>query len=237
MARAGDPLLSVSGLSVFHGQFRALRDVDMEVRPREVVSIIGANGAGKSSLLRAVLGQVDRMTGTIRFQGRSIGGLPTPDIVASGVAVVPEGRRLFPSLTVEENLMVGWDLGRRGGFQLPEIYNLFPALRGRRRQRAGQLSGGEQQMVALGRALLADPRLLLCDEISMGLAPRIVDSLYALIPEIRRRGIAIVLVEQDVSRSLAAADRFYCLLEGAVSLAGRPSETDRNTIMRHYFGA
>lgn len=231
------PLLSISGLSVFYDQFQALRDINMEISSGEVVAIIGANGAGKSSLLKAILGQVGRVSGSIRFEGRDIAGLPTTAIVAAGIALVPEGRRLFPSLTVEENLGIGWDVGRQGALRIAEIYDMFPVLGARRHQRAGQLSGGEQQMAALGRALLANPSLLLCDELSLGLAPRIVDRIYALIPEIRRRGITIVLVEQDISRSLAVSDRFYCLLEGKVTLSGRPSQTDRERIMRHYFGA
>jgi len=231
------PLLSISGLSVFYGAFQALHGIGMEILRGEVVAVIGANGAGKSSLLRAILGQAGRVSGTIRFDGRDIAALPTTAIVAGGIGFVPEGRRLFPSLTVEENLGIGWDVGRRGGMRLAEIYAMFPALEARRHHRAGQLSGGEQQMAALGRALLADPSLLLCDELSLGLAPRIVDRIYALIPEIRRRGITIVLVEQDISRSLAVSDRFYCLLEGRVALHGRPFQTDREQIMRHYFGA
>jgi branched-chain amino acid transport system ATP-binding protein len=232
-----DPLLSIHGLSVSYGQFQALHDVSLEVGRGEVVAIIGANGAGKSSLLKAIVGQAGRVRGTICFAGRDIAALPTSAIVTAGIALVPEGRRLFPSLTVEENLTIGWDLGRRGGLRLAEIYEMFPVLLARRHQRAGQLSGGEQQMAALGRALLADPQLLLCDELSLGLAPRIVDRIYTLMPEICRRGITIMLVEQDISRSLAVCDRFYCLLEGRIALSGRPSETDRDSIMRHYFGA
>ncbi|PPQ39024.1 ABC transporter ATP-binding protein [Rhodopila globiformis] len=232
-----EPLLSVHGLSVSYGRFQALHEISLAVGRGEVVAIIGANGAGKSSLLNAIMGQAGRVSGAIRFAGRDIAALPTPAIVAAGIALVPEGRRLFPSLTVEENLAIGWDLGRRGGLRVAEIYAMFPVLLARRHQRAGQLSGGEQQMAALGRALLADPRLLLCDELSLGLAPRIVDRIYALMPEIRRRGITVVLVEQDISRSLAVCDRFYCLLEGRVVLSGRPAETDRDSIMQHYFGA
>lgn len=232
-----EPLLVIHGLSVSYGQFRALHDVSLQVERGEVVAIIGANGAGKSSLLKAIVGQAGRVSGTIRFAGRDIAALPTSAIVAAGIALVPEGRRLFPSLTVEENLTIGWDLGRQGGLHAAEIYEMFPVLLARRHQRAGQLSGGEQQMAALGRALLTNPHLLLCDELSLGLAPRIVDRIYALMPEIRRRGITIMLVEQDISRSLAVCDRFYCLLEGRIALSGRPSETDRDSIMRHYFGA
>jgi branched-chain amino acid transport system ATP-binding protein len=230
-------LLSVEGLSVFHGQFRALQSVDITVAAGEIVSIIGANGAGKSSLLKAIVAQVDRVEGSIHYDGQDITRRPTPVIVSAGIALVPEGRRLFQSLTVEENLMIGWQLGRRNGASLDSIFDLFPALRDKRRQPARQLSGGQQQMVALGRALLADPQLLLCDEISFGLAPSVVNDLYELLPRINRQGVGILLVEQDIGRALAIADRFYCLLEGRVSLTGRPGETDRDTITRHYFGS
>src|SRR5271154_4675335 len=173
-------LLSIEGLSVFHGQFQAVAKVNLSVEAGEIVSIIGANGAGKSSLLRAIVGDVDRTEGAIRLDGVDIAGRSTAAIVASGVALVPEGRRLFPSLTVEENLHLGWEVGRRGEIGLDEVYGYFPILRERRRQRAGQLSGGQQQMAALGRALLVSPRLLLCDEISLGLAPTIINNLYAI---------------------------------------------------------
>jgi branched-chain amino acid transport system ATP-binding protein len=233
----GAPLLSIEKLSVYHGQFRALDGIKIAVEAGEIVSIIGANGAGKSSLLRAIVAQVDRVEGRIMFDGVDISGQPTRAIAANGIALVPEGRRLFPLLTVEENLMIGWHIGRRGGLGLTEIFDLFPVLRDKCHQPAGLLSGGQQQMVALGRALLADPRLLLCDEISLGLAPTVVNDLYTLLLSINRRGIGILLVEQDIRRSLAIASRFYCLLEGRVSLAGRPDEFDRATITRHYFGS
>ena len=231
------PLLSVEGLSVFYGHFRALSGVDLSVGAGEIVSIIGANGAGKSSFLKAVMGQAGRASGAVRLGGRDILALSTREIVAAGVALVPEGRRLFPSLTVRENLNIGWELGRKGDIGLSTIYSWFPILEERRNQRARELSGGQQQMVALGRALLANPRLLLCDEISLGLAPRIVNELYAIIPRIRDRGIGIVIVEQDISRSLDVADRFYCFLEGEVSLSGRPADVSREVIIQHYFGA
>jgi branched-chain amino acid transport system ATP-binding protein len=229
-------LLSIEELSVYYGQFRALFDVSMSVGEGEIVSIIGANGAGKSSLLRAIVGQAPRLTGKMQFEGRELAGMRTSEIVASGIALVPEGRRLFPSLTVEENLNIGWEVGRHGGLKRDDVYAYFPVLKEKRRQRASELSGGQQQMVALGRALLADPKLLLCDEISLGLAPVIIDELYRIIPAIRDRGVSIVLVEQDITRSLAVADRFYCLLEGRVNLSGRPSETSRDLVVQHYFG-
>jgi branched-chain amino acid transport system ATP-binding protein len=236
LSAVAGPILSIENLSVFYGQFRAVNAISLEVNEGEIVSIIGANGAGKSSLLKAVVGQVPRIEGAIRFQGSDLAGHSTAEVVGSGVALVPEGRRLFPSLTVEENLTIGWEVGRRGSIGFDDIYAYFPILKERRRQRASELSGGQQQMVAFGRALLADPKLLLCDEISLGLAPVIIDELYKIIPAIRDRGVAVVLVEQDITRSLAVADRFYCLLEGRVNLSGRPSEVSRETVVQHYFG-
>jgi branched-chain amino acid transport system ATP-binding protein len=233
----GSPLLSVEHLSVFYGAFRAVDVVDLSVNAGEIVSIIGANGAGKSTLLKAIIGQADRTEGRIRFAGTDLSGRSTPRIVAGGIVLVPEGRRLFASLTVEENLRLGWEAGRKGEIGMADVWELFPMLRERRRQNAGLLSGGQQQMVALGRGLLANPRVLLCDEISLGLAPAIINDLYAIIPQVKARGIAIVIVEQDITRSLAVADRFYCLLEGRVSLAGRPEEVSRDAVIRHYFGA
>ena len=236
MARREPPLLSVEALSVFYGHFRAVDRLDFEVAAGEIVSIIGANGAGKSTLLKAIVGRADRIEGRISLFGSDLGGRSTAEIAAAGIALVPEGRRLFPSLTVEENLRLGWEVGRKGDIGFAEIWRLFPVLQERRRQKASQLSGGEQQMTALGRGLLANPRLLLCDEISLGLAPLIINDLYAIIPAIKARGIAIVVVEQDISRSLAVADRFYCLLEGRVSRTGRPAETNREELMPYYFG-
>jgi branched-chain amino acid transport system ATP-binding protein len=230
------PLLSVEALSVFYGHFRALSDIDLSVGAGEIVSIIGANGAGKSSLMKAIVGQVDRIEGSIRLDGADLVGRRTAEIAKAGVALVPEGRRLFPSLTVEENLRIGQEVGREGGIGFEDVYRMFPVLKERRRQMARQLSGGQQQMVAVGRALLANPKLLLCDEISLGLAPVIIGDLYEMLPKIRERGIGILVVEQDISRSLAVADRFYCLLEGRVNLSGRPAETSRDIVASHYFG-
>jgi branched-chain amino acid transport system ATP-binding protein len=232
----GTPLLSVEALSVFYGHFRALSDIDLSVGAGEIVSIIGANGAGKSSLMKAIVGQVDRIEGSIRLDGADLVGRRTAEIAKAGVALVPEGRRLFPSLTVEENLRIGQEVGREGGIGFEDVYRMFPVLKERRRQMARQLSGGQQQMVAVGRALLANPKLLLCDEISLGLAPVIIGDLYEMLPKIRERGIGILVVEQDISRSLAVADRFYCLLEGRVNLSGRPAETSRDIVASHYFG-
>lgn len=233
----GEALLDIRNLSVSYGKFRALFGIDLEVGEGEIVSIIGANGAGKSSLLKAIIGNIPHVEGAIRFAGRDILGVPTSAIVAAGIALVPEGRRLFPSLTVEENLELGWEVGRRGEVTMAQVFDWFPILGERRRQPATQLSGGQQQMVALGRALLTSPRLLLCDEISLGLAPVVIDELYRIIPAIRERGVSILLVEQDITRSLAVADRFYCLLEGKVNLTARPGEVSRDLVTQRYFGS
>ena len=233
---AEGPLLAVEGVSAFYEGFRALDHIDIVVGAGEIVSIIGANGAGKSTLLKAIIGQADRVDGRILFAGENILGRATAAIVAAGIVLVPEGRRLFPSLTVEENLRLGWNVGRKGEFGFDAMWQLFPQLAERKRQKAASLSGGEQQMVALGRALLANPKLLLCDEISLGLAPMLVNELYALIPRIKQRGVGIVVVEQDIARSLDIADRFYCLLEGRVVLSGRPADFGRDAVVQHYFG-
>lgn len=233
---ADDILLSVERLSVFYGPFRALSDVDLEVRAGEIVSIIGANGAGKSSLMKAIVGQADQIEGRICFLGDDLAARSTAEIAKAGIALVPEGRRLFPSLTVEENLTIGLEVGRPGEIGFDEVYRMFPVLEERRKQLVRNLSGGQQQMVALGRGLLANPRLLLCDEISLGLAPVVINGLYDVIPKIRDRGIGILIVEQDITRSLAVAERFYCLLEGRVNLSGRPADTSRDIVASHYFG-
>ena len=235
-AGAAAPLLRLEDVHAGYGEIEVLRGVSVGVGAGEIVSIIGANGAGKSTLLKAIIGQGGRIEGRIAFAGDMIVGRSTAAIVALGIVLVPEGRRLFPSLTVEENLWLGWSVGRKGAFGFAELWRLFPQLANRRRQQAGSLSGGQQQMVALGRALLANPRLLLCDEISLGLAPIVIDELYALLPRIKESGVGIVVVEQDISRSLAIADRFYCLLEGRIVLAGRPGAVGREVVMRHYFG-
>jgi branched-chain amino acid transport system ATP-binding protein len=236
-SRSPQALLAIRDLGVSYDKFRALSDIAFDVAAGEIVAVIGANGAGKSTLLKSIVGQSGTVVGDIAFNGRSIIGQSTARTIASGVALVPEGRRLFAPLTVEENLTLGWETGRKGEMTLEKLYGEFPALAVLRNRRAGLLSGGQQQLVAIGRALLANPSLLLCDEISLGLSPKIVDELYAYIPRIRDRGIAIVIVEQDVSRALKISDRFYCLLEGRISLSGRPRDTDRDAITHAYFGS
>lgn len=236
-ARNGNgELLATEKLCVYYDQFQAVRNVDLTLECGEIVALIGANGAGKSSFLKAIMGQVDRIGGLIRYRGQSLARLSTPEIAAAGIALVPEGRRLFPSLTVDENLRIGLSIGRRGPITIEQVYRWFPVLAERRNHFARSLSGGEQQMVALGRALVTNPRLLLCDEISLGLAPVVVNELYELLPSLRSNGMGIIVVEQDVRRSLAMTDRFYCFLEGAVCFSGRSQKTDRETIMDYYFG-
>jgi len=232
-------LLETSRLDVFYGDFQALFGVDVAVEEGETVAIIGANGAGKSSFLKALAGLAPAARAdAIRLDGRPIGGTPAYRIVKLGIALVPEGRRLFPSLSVEENLLMGGH-GRTAdrGWSLDGVYALFPVLRERRAQAATTLSGGQQQMVAIGRALMSNPRVLLCDEISLGLAPSVVRDVYRALEEVGRRGTTVVIVEQDLSAALAAADRVYCFMEGRVTLEGRPQELSRQAIHAAYFGA
>jgi branched-chain amino acid transport system ATP-binding protein len=229
-------LLATRGLRAFYGDFQALFDVDIEVGGGETVAIIGANGAGKSTLLRAVAGVLDTAPDMVMFDGRPIGHLAPHDMVRQGIAMVPEGRRLFPSLSVEENLLIGGDYARRGGWTLKRVYELFPVLAERRRQAATSLSGGQQQMVAIGRALMSNPRLLLCDELSLGLAPVVIRGIYERLALISAEGTTLVIVEQDINRALEAADRFYCLQKGRVSLSGEASTARREAITTAYFG-
>lgn len=231
------PLLEVRNLDAFYGDFQALFGIDLEVSENEIIAIIGANGAGKSTFIRALLNHQVRTGGSIRLDDTPIAGRPTEIIARLGLAVTPEGRGMFPSLTVEENLLLGTSTGRTGRWALTDVYQLFPALADMRRRPVAQTSGGQQQMVAIGRALLANPRILLCDEISLGLAPIVINDLYHLLPTIRSSGIAVVLVEQDVLRARAASDRFYCFLEGRISLSGKSADFDLDAISRAYFGS
>src|SRR4051812_43641969 len=215
-----DPLLNVRALDAHYGDFQALFGVSMRVQEGEVVAVIGANGAGKSTLLKCIAGAMPVRHNAIQFYGVSIGGDPAHEVVSRGIALVPEGRRLFPSLTVEENLLIGGQVRRPGPWSLARIYQLFPRLAERRDLSSTALSGGEQQMVALGRALMSDPKLLLCDEISLGLAPIVTRDISARLPSITAEGTSLVIVEQDIAQALAAASQVYCLQEGRVAFAG-----------------
>ncbi|TJV24410.1 MAG: ABC transporter ATP-binding protein [Mesorhizobium sp.] len=230
-------MLETRGLTANYGQFRALFGVDISVAAGECVAIIGANGAGKSTLMRSITGVIGNEPGMVLHRGESIGALSSAQIMKRGIAMVPEGRRLFPSLTVEENLLVGGQARKvPGPWNLDAVYDLFPILRERRKSPGTALSGGQQQMVAIGRALMSNPQLLLCDEISLGLAPVVIRDIYAALPRIREGGAAIVLVEQDIGKALAVADRVYCMMEGRVTLAARTAEVTREDIHSAYFG-
>jgi len=229
-------LLEVSRLDAFYGDMQALFDVDLEASAGEVVALIGANGAGKSTLIGSIAGTVGSKLGTITFDGKPLAALRPWDVVAHGIAVVPEGRRLFPSLTVEENLLMGAHARHKQARTLKDIYSIFPQLERKRKNLATALSGGEQHMVAIGRALISNPRLLMCDELSLGLAPVIVQDIYTILGTIRSLGLTMLIVEQNVSRALAFADRAYCLQEGRVSLSGPTAQLTHEDVSNAYFG-
>ena len=229
-------LLEVAGVDAHHGQLQALFGVDLAVDDGDTVAMIGANGAGKSTLLHTIAGALRPTRGTVTFAGASLAGVAADRRVGLGIALVPEGRRLFPSLTVEENLLVGAHRRRRGAWNVARVVELFPWLDRLRNRRAAYLSGGEQQAVAIGRALMANPRLLLLDEVSLGLAPAVVKQVYVALPGIVAEGATVIVVEQDIGQALAVARHVTCLLEGRVSLQGRPAELTRDRITAAYFG-
>ena len=234
-----DRALNVDGINVYYDDFHALWDISLEVKRGQIVSIIGSNGSGKSTLLNALAGQLPPRSGTISYFGQSIAGRPPYETVAGGLALVPEGRRVFPRLTVFENLFMGsyTPKARKNRLRsLDNIYELFPRLQERRNQMANSLSGGEQQMLAIGRALMSEPKVLLCDEISLGLAPIIIKGIYQKIRQINEQGLTIVLVEQDITRSLKAADYAYVMLEGRVVLEGNPDNMTEDQVKKAYFG-
>lgn len=229
-------LLETRGLTAFYGDFQALFDIDFRIECNETVAIIGSNGAGKSTLLKSIIGLVRAKAEAIYFDGKAIGGNPAYRIVAQGISMVPEGRRLFPSLSVEENLSIGAYSKRQGPWNLEAVYAVFPMLKEKRNVAATALSGGQQQMVAIGRALMANPRLLLCDEISLGLAPVIIKEIYAQLERITANGTTLIVVEQDIKQAMAVSDRVYCVREGRVVLEGRPPDLGREEITKAYFG-
>jgi len=231
-------LLSTHGLTAHYGQFQALFGVDITLEPGECVAIIGANGAGKTTLLRALSGILKSDAGAIRFNNEAVGDRPADEILRRGIAMVPEGRKLFPSLSVEENLLIGAHARKvPGPWSLEAIYALFPILRERRNSPGTALSGGQQQMVAIGRALMSNPAVMLCDEISLGLAPVVIRDIYNALPHIRSGGAALIIVEQDIGQALKVADRVYCMMEGRVTLSGAAGDLSREAIHNAYFGA
>src|SRR6476469_3893225 len=231
-----EPLLEVRALDAYYGDFQALFGVSLRLAAGEVVAVIGANGAGKSTLLKCIAGVIASRRDAIVFDGEPTGDEPAHAVVARGIALVPEGRRLFPSLSVEENLLIGGQLQRRGPWNLKRVYELFPMLEQHRHQPSPSLSGGQQQMVAIGRALMSNPRLLLCDEISLGLAPIVIRDIYASIPAIAAEGLSLVIVEQDIVQALKTARHVYCLQEGRVALQGEAKTLTREQISAAYFG-
>ena len=236
MSAAPEAVLATENLTAFYGDFQALFGIDVHVGRGETVAIIGANGAGKSTFLKSVIGQLPSAPEQVAFEGEPIGHLPAHEIVRRGVALVPEGRLLFPSLSVEENLRLGAFGKRSGPWRIERVHELFPVLRERRATPGTALSGGEQQMCAIGRALMSNPTLLLCDELSLGLAPVIIRQLYAVLPVIVSEGTTVVVVEQDINQALSVADRVYCFQEGRVSLQGRPDDLSREDVATAYFG-
>ncbi len=229
-------LLKVEGLDCRYGLLQAVRGVSFEVAQGEIVALIGANGAGKTTLLRAIAGAHRPHAGSVTFDGDDVTRVPAHTRVARGIALVPEGRRLFPTLTVEENLRVAAAGNRRGRWNMQAVLDAFPLIQARRHMPAATLSGGEQQAVAIGRALMSNPRLLLLDEVSLGLAPVVVDAVYKSLANVINEGATVVLVEQDLTRALRVAGRVICLLEGRVVLEGEARSLDRDRVVNAYFG-
>jgi branched-chain amino acid transport system ATP-binding protein len=231
-----DRTLEIENLSVFHGSAQAVDGFSMSLNRGEMLALIGANGAGKSTLFKAICGLVPARSGDILLGGERINSFSPNRIVGMGLAMVPEGRRLFRSLSVEENLTIGGHVGRRGPWSLQKVYDVFPALRERRRHPATALSGGQQQMVAIGRALMSNPDVLLLDELSLGLAPIVIKGIYELLPRILGEGLSTILVEQDVARAMKVSDKLICMLEGRIALEGHSRAFSRDQISAAYFG-
>lgn len=231
-----DPLLSTHELEAHYGDFQALFGISADVYPGEVISIIGANGAGKTTLMRSITGLVKNSPEMVLWKGRPVGALRADQIAHLGIAMVPEGRQLFPSLSVEENLVIGGQSGRKGAWDLEKVFDLFPVLKERRNVPSTALSGGQQQMVAIGRALMSNPDILLFDEISLGLAPIVIKSIYDALPDIIGGGMSAIIVEQDIAKALSVSSRVYCIQEGRISLSGKPDELSREQISAAYFG-
>lgn len=229
-------MLESRKLASYYGDFQALFGIDLHVDNNEVVSLIGANGAGKTTAMRTITGLLPCDSNMVLWNNQAIGQLRADQIAKLGIAMVPEGRQLFPSLSVEENLKIGAQSKRDGFWNLSQVYELFPILGERRSQGSTTLSGGQQQMVAIGRALMANPEIILFDEISLGLAPIVINQIYDALPDIISNGLSAVIVEQDLNRALMIADRYYCLSEGRVTLSGSTASANRTEITQAYFG-
>ena len=231
-----EPLLSIDRLSSGYGDFQALFELSFDLQQGEMLGLVGANGAGKTTLFRAIMGLLPRQQDMVRFRGQPIGALPTSDLATLGIAMVPEGRRVFRSLSVEENLRIAGDYGRKGHWTLERIYALFPILAEKRHAPALSLSGGQQQMVAIGRALIANPDLILFDEISLGLAPIVVNEVYAAFPAILASGVGAIVVEQDIARVRKIARHLVCIREGRIVLDGAAETLTLHDLTVTYFG-
>ena len=229
-------VLKLNALNAYYGDFQALFDVSINVAEGEVVAVIGANGAGKSTMLQSIAGLIANTADQIQYREHSIGSLRADQVAKHGIALVPEGRQLFPSLSVEENLLIGGLTKRPGPWNLDSVFALFPVLQERRDVPSTELSGGQQQMVAIGRALMANPDLILFDEISLGLAPVIIKTIYEALPNVISKGTSAIIVEQDINMALSVSKRVYCLQEGRVSLEGLSEQVSRDEISRAYFG-
>ena len=228
--------LETKNLNAYYGDFQALFEVSIDLYEGEIIAIIGANGAGKSTFMRSVTGLIDRIDNEINYKGLSIKGLRADEIAKKGLAMVPEGRKLFPSLSVEENLLIGGQIKRLGPWELNTVYELFPDLYDKRNIPSNLLSGGQQQMAAIGRALMSNPDVILFDEISLGLAPIIIKSIYQNLPKVIQKGMSAIIVEQDISKALEISDRVYCLQEGRIALLGDSKKLTRQEISKAYFG-
>ena len=229
-------LLSVETLEARHGQLQAVCGVSLAVEPGETIALVGANGAGKTTMLRTIAGAHPLAGGSVRFKGRDLAGAAAHERAAMGLALVPEGRRLFSRLTVEENLQLATSAGRQGAWTLDAVMQAFPNLKARRKSLAGSLSGGEQQATAIGRALMMNPELLLLDEVSLGLSPLAVDRVYAGLDTLKASGVAIVIVEQNLNRAMAMAGRTICMLEGRIAIQGPTHTLTKDQVTQAYFG-
>lgn len=231
-----EPILQLSNLDAHYGDSQALYGINLDLHSGDVVAVIGANGAGKTTLMRSISGLLRNRGDAIRYQGKAIGAHRADEIAKLGIALVPEGRQLFPSLSVEENLLIGAQVGRPGPWSLAKIYDLFPILQERRNQASTSLSGGQQQMVAIGRALMANPDLILFDEISLGLAAIVIRQIYDALPQIVGDGMTVMVVEQDIRQALKVSSRVFCLMEGRIALEGRAADVTHEQITQAYFG-